>query len=336
MGKVVSIRRGNCGKMRKGFISYSTTDRHDDRGLYKQLGEVWLLCYFNGMTVASYIQIDAGRCRHCGACARVCPLVRFGGVTGVQEAPREYCLQCGHCAAVCPQGAVLHPAFPPESLRPAPVPSLDSVEQMLLTRRSVRHFDKRQVERAHWEALLAQMALAPSGMNARPVRATVVTDAEKLTAFTRLTGQFYDGLLLLLETPLNRLALRLAIGKDGLTRLRDNAEKLSVVCRLIREGEDPILYRAPGALILHAERTAACGHDDCQLAAMAGMLAAPALGLGTCMIGFLLPPFQRMSALRKLIQLPVSHEVYAVLAVGYPTVQYQYAPPRPGIPVTWQ
>jgi len=132
------------------------------------------------------------------------------------------------------------------------------------------------------------------------------------------------------------MALRLAIGKDGLTQLRGNAEKLGVICRLVREGEDPILYRVPGALILHAERTAVCGRDDCQLAAMAGMLAAPALGLGTCMIGFLLPPFGRLPALRNLVKLPASHDVHAVLAVGYPTVQYTYAPRRPEIPVTWQ
>ncbi|MHB0938469.1 MAG: nitroreductase family protein [Armatimonadota bacterium] len=284
----------------------------------------------------NHIRLDADRCTRCGACSRVCPVVRFGGVAGVKEVPRDYCLQCGHCAAVCPHGAVLHPAFPAESLRPVTVSSPDTIEQILRARRSVRHFDDRRVERAHWEALLAQMTLAPSGMNARPVRAMVVTDAEKLAALTRLTADFYEGLLGLLKTSLNRMALRLAIGKDGLAMLRGNAEKLGVVCRLVREGEDPILYRAPGALILHAERTAACGHDDCQLAAMAGMLAAPALGLGTCMIGFLLPPFQRLPALRNLVKLPASHEVYAVLAVGYPTVQYQYAPPRPEIPVTWQ
>jgi len=288
------------------------------------------------MTVASYIQIDADHCRQCGACGRVCPLVRFGGVSGVQEVPREYCLQCGHCAAVCAHGAVRHPGFPAESLRPVSVPSSESVEQLLSSRRSVRHFDERVVERAQWEALLAQMALAPSGMNARPVQAMVVTDPEKLQALTQMTAGFYKGLLRLLATPLNRLVLRLVIGKDGLTQLRGNAEKLGAICRLVHDGEDPILYRAPGALILHAERTAVCGHDDCQLAAMAGMLAAPALGLGTCMIGFLLPPFGRMPALRNLVKLPASHEVYAVLAVGYPTVEYQFAPPRPDIPVTWQ
>lgn len=266
----------------------------------------------------------------------MCPLVRFGGVSGVEEVPKEYCLRCGHCAAVCPHGAARHPEFPPESLRPVSAPSPEAVEQVLLARRSIRHFAERPVERAQWEALLGQMALAPSGMNARPVRAMVVTDPEKLAAMTRLTAAFYADLLRMLETSLNRLVLRLFIGKDGLTQLRANAEKLGVICRLVREGEDPILYRAPGALILHAERTEVCGHDDCQLAAMAGMLAAPALGLGACMIGFLLPPFgRRMPALRNLVKLPASHEVHAVLAVGYPAVQYQYAPPRPEIPVRW-
>jgi nitroreductase len=164
----------------------------------------------------------------------------------------------------------------------------------------------------------------------------VITDPEKLRAITRYTAAFYRDLLGLLATVFGRLTLRLFIGKDGLAQLRANAMKLDAICRLVEEDKDPILYHAPGALILHAERTAVCGHDDCQLAAMAGMLAAPALGLGTCMIGFLLPPFQRMPALRKLVLLPANHEVYAVLAVGYPTLKYPFAPPREGIPVEWK
>ena len=250
--------------------------------------------------------------------------------------PREYCLQCGHCAAVCPTGAVRHPQFPPASLSPIADPSPESVLHMLQARRSVRHFAERPVERQQWEALLAAMALAPSGMNARPVRAVVVTDAEKLRALTARTAGFYAGLLRMVNSPFGRLALRFAIGKEGLDSLRANALKLEALCQLVDEGEDPILYRAPGALILHAERKAVCGHDDSQLAAMAGMLAAPALGLGTCMIGFLLPAFVRVGALRALIDLPRDHEVYAVLAVGYPTVRYHSAPARPGIPVAWK
>lgn len=282
------------------------------------------------------ISIDNERCTRCGACARACTLVRFGRLSGVEAVPREVCMQCGHCVAVCPQGAVLHPEFPAESLTPACPPSAKAIMGMLQYRRSIRHFADRPVEREQWEALLAAMSQAPSGMNARPVRAVVVTEREKLQAMTTGTSDLFGSLLKMLDSPFGRIALRMAIGKDGLAGLQQNAFKLATICRLVKEGGDPILYHAPGALILHAPKTAVCGRDDCLLAAMAGMLHAPALGLGSCMIGFLLPPFQRVPALRAMIDLPADHEVHAVLAVGYPSIEYHFAPPRPAILVNWK
>jgi nitroreductase/NAD-dependent dihydropyrimidine dehydrogenase PreA subunit len=284
-----------------------------------------------------YIRIDGERCRDCSACKRVCPSVRFKGYAAITDIGPDGCLRCGHCLAVCPNGAIIHEGFDAAAFTPlAPPPSPESVLEIVRLRHSIRQYAKRPVERAQWNALLAAMAYAPSGMNARPMRAIVVSDPEKLTALSHLAIEFYAGLLQMLKSPSKRLLLRLTVGRKDYADLRRGERELAEICARAKEGIDPILHGAPGALILHAKRDAACGRDDCLLAAMTAMLFAPSLGLGTCLIGFLLPPLQRMPAMRVLINLPADDDAYAVLAVGHPSVSYHHAPPRPGIPVTWQ
>ncbi|HEX2951004.1 MAG TPA: nitroreductase family protein, partial [Armatimonadota bacterium] len=102
-----------------------------------------------------------------------------------------------------------------------------------------------------------------------------------------------------------------------------------------RSGKDPILHQAPGILVLHATQSSPTGHDDCLLTAMAAMLAAPARGLGTCMIGFALIAFQQQRSLRTLIGIPENHHVYAVIAVGYAATHFRGVPDQPSIPVRW-
>jgi len=283
------------------------------------------------------IQLDAARCTRCRACVRVCPVSTVNGFTGLTEMPDALCLRCGQCVAACPVQAVAHADLPPGAAQPlGATPEADALRHLLQHRRSVRNFTARPIEHTQWQALLAMMAHTPSGTNARPMRATVVTDPERLAALTRETVAMFAELLKMLASPLGRLALRVALGGGALALLQKNASAIAALVDAGRKGGDPILYRAPGALILRADRLAVCGHDDCVLAAMTAMLHAPTLGLATCMIGFLLPAFQRRPALRTVIDLPRDHDVHAVLAVGYPAVRYHSAPPRPAIPVTWR
>ncbi|MHB9129519.1 MAG: nitroreductase family protein [Armatimonadota bacterium] len=283
------------------------------------------------------IQVDLIRCTHCGACVRECPAARFAGLRDIAQVPRDHCLACGHCLAVCPANALTHSRWSPDAFRALSPPlSPPDAFALLQQRRSVRNFTGEPVADEEWQALLEALGTAPSGMNMRPVCAIIVTDPARITQIVDGTIAFYDALLRMLRSPVKRALLRLLVGKAVLGKLQKAIPELAGLIDRRRGGEDPIFYQAPGVMLLHTSHTAITGRDDCLLAAQNAMLMAPSLGLGTCMIGFVLPAFQREAKLRALVSLPAGHEIYTVLAVGHPAVKYHKAVPVTPVPATWQ
>lgn len=281
------------------------------------------------------VHIDDMRCKRCGACVQECPAARFHDYVSLTQVGMAECLACGHCIAVCVSQAVTHTQFDASEMSALPTDTC-RISDVLAARRSIRHYLSHPVAREHLDALVQTMRHAPSGMNSRPVQALVITDAQLLAEVSAQTMAMYRQLTRLVRTPLGRLLLRAVAGREAVNRLQSALPELTAMLRQHVAGHDPVLHSAPALLLLHAARTGPCGHDDCLLAAMSAMLTAPSLGLGTCMIGFVLPAFQRLAQLRVRIGLPAGHEVYAVLTVGYPGVRYQAIPPRPAVPVQWR
>lgn len=63
------------------------------------LGAVYSV--FNPISVFRY-RVDAHKCVHCGACAKVCKMQ----VDPVQNANHPECIRCGQCKKACPKGAI--------------------------------------------------------------------------------------------------------------------------------------------------------------------------------------------------------------------------------------
>lgn len=66
---------------------------------------------------------------------------------------------------------------------------MNEVIQNLLTRRSVRAFDERKIDRKDLELILKTAAYAPSGMNKQTWQFTAVTDREKIQTLAKLIGE---------------------------------------------------------------------------------------------------------------------------------------------------
>lgn len=101
---------------------------------------------------AGKVEIDGQRCAKCGKCVDICTigvLAMAEGRVTVHDESVFGCVSCGHCMMVCPAGciAVTGRDLSPEDLLPLPAPeqkaTADALEALMLSRRSIRRFSKR-------------------------------------------------------------------------------------------------------------------------------------------------------------------------------------------------
>ena len=110
----------------------------------------------------AFLTIDETNCKQDGICAAECPRRIITqedgkGFPQIAEADEAYCMVCGHCVAVCPHGALSVTGVDiedcPEIERDL-VLSWDQAEQFLRSRRSIRLFKDKAMNRETLEKLI--------------------------------------------------------------------------------------------------------------------------------------------------------------------------------------
>jgi nitroreductase len=157
----------------------------------------------------------------------------------------------------------------------------DTLLQIIDRRRSIRAFDSRPVEAEDLEKILEAARLAPSSNNTQPWRFVVVREAKK------------------------RRDLALAQPLSTPSPIKFAAEAPVVIACCTR----------PHALLHKAVRI--FGKDYCEIDAAIAVehmvLAATALGIGSCWLGWFSEP-----KVKKILKIPGGVKVIALLALGYP------------------
>ncbi len=163
---------------------------------------------------------------------------------------------------------------------------------LIRARRSVRRYADRPVERGLIEECLEAARLAPSAENAQPWRFVVVDDAQ---VKARLADAAFSGVY---------RPTRFAAKAPGIVAVL--AKPDIVANRLGRAIQGTKYY-----LI------------DCGIACQQFVLRATELGLGVCYIGW-----YSKRGVRKVLQVPRSHDIVVLLAVGYPDAAPSKPKPR--------
>jgi nitroreductase len=198
-------------------------------------------------------------------------------------------------------------------------------------RRSTRVYRKRPIRKSIIVDLIEAARYAPTGANAQSLRYVVVQDRNTLDELTRLTIETYRIGLGMVEPDASILDDDPQIYEG----MRADASYYQPILDNYDQGEDPLFYRAPVLIIIHAHRDTPCPVEDSTLAAYNMMLSAESMGLGTCFIGLFYPRATRSKAIRTILEIPQKHEIYMAFTLGYPAVQYHRVSDRKVPRVRW-
>ena len=248
-------------------------------------------------------RVDPEKCTQCDACVNDCPRGILRRKEGTPEAVAADCLECQHCLAVCPSGAISVFGLNPADSLPLSEGALPSRRQMktfIRGRRSVRRFLAEDVPAALIDELLADLAHAPSGCNARDLTFSVVSGRKAMAALL-------EKLIQAVETKLRE------IQADFITEAVEDYRK---------NGKDPIFEGAPHLLVVSHGEKAVCPREDVVLALAYFELLAQSAGLGTTWCGMVKFIADMMPEVGGWFGLAPDTYFYAMI-FGRPAVRYE-------------
>ena len=286
----------------------------------------------NDRTVTTVI--DAEICTGCGLCIPVCPKETISLEDGLASITGDESLNCGHCAAACPEGAITVGMEDPELAHFKTFSSSDawsphgefdtgSLVNLMQSRRSCRNFKDKPVSSAVLEDLVKIGITAPSGSNCQLWSFTLLPDRESVVALAGQIAVFFQKINHIAENLFLRKTLKL-FGKPELANYYATRYQtvLQAFERWEKEGKDLLFHGAPAVIVVGSRKDASCPAEDALLATQNILLGAHAMGLGTCLIGYVIEAMKRDTNINRSIGLPDNETPYAVIALGYPDEQY--------------
>ncbi|HJV65338.1 MAG TPA: nitroreductase family protein [Geomonas sp.] len=263
--------------------------------------------------------VNEETCTRCGECVADCPTriisMEEGGYPSIAGEAEASCYRCQHCLAVCPTGSVsILGRSPKESLElSGQYPAAAQLEVLVRGRRSVRRYRQENLDPGLITRLLESAWYAPTGINTRQVRFTVVDDRDKMA---RLRDEVMAGLAQLVAG--NALP-------EGLSFFAD------IVRQWEEHGVDTVFRGAPHLLIASAPQGVVSPLQDTMIALSYFELLAQASGVGTVWSGLAKWAIADLvPQTRRTLGIPEDHLVGYAMAFGPPAVHYartvQHAP----------
>ena len=273
------------------------------------------------------------RCSRCMLCVRECVSGIWRNLDGVPTpVETDLCNRCSHCIAVCPKGAIVHEGLDASQMVPLKKLKLDPAvyRDIVLSRRSVRQYKDRPVPREVIAQVLELARYSPTASNDQNVGFIAVTDRMLIRETAAGIFGFADRLAARLETGPGRLFMK----ATGLTKNR-YVRRMGYAREMVAGGRDIILHNAPALILVHGPSKGSFICDNCNIAATNIVNYAHALGLGTCIIGFLTLALRFSRKLRKKLQVPEGRRVYASIVMGYPAYSHPNTVSRKKADVIW-
>jgi len=269
--------------------------------------------------------IDEKKCKRDGICVAECPLklieMKESAAVPTPVADAESrCIKCGHCVAVCPHNAFTHMTmntadFP--LVRKDLALSPEQAEHFLRSRRSIRAYQDKTVDRETLAKIIDIARYAPTGSNSQQVGWIVVDTRDNVQ---KLSAMIIDLLRAMIKA----------------NHPMAQSYNLANLVGAWDAGIDLIGRNAPALVIAHGPKHYPLAHVDCASALSYFDLAAPTFGIGTCWAGFFMLAIPQSQAMQDALALPEGNAVFGALMAGYPKYTYRRLPPRSEAAIIWK
>ena len=280
--------------------------------------------------------IDPSTCNGCGLCVQECPANRFtmADQKAVYSDPQHWCTGCGHCVAVCPQDAVCYDGEERAQELEGPMPGYESIRKLLLTKRTVRRYQDKDVPEEIMEKILSVIRHAPSGHNAQPCQYVIVKDPAIKRLMADTTIQSFQSFKKLIKM---RKLIRPFLPKPYYQYMDDPCTLggIDAMTEEYRSGVDNIFFDAPVLIVVHVPDMGGLSYVDPAIAVTYGMLAAHGLGLGSCWGGFAMITLKKDKQILQKLHIPKGRFIAGVMTLGYPCHSYHRVPLRNPLQVEW-
>ena len=232
----------------------------------------------------------------------------------------DLCIDCGHCVAVCPTGAMHQRAMGPEDCAPIDIhliPRWDETRQFLVSRRSVRVYVNKPVEKEKILQCLDVARFAPNGANRQIVRWVVVSDPAQVHRVAQMSIDWMKSV------------------RESNPALHKEA-KLGIFTSAWDEGKDQISRGAPCFIQAWAPKDERTAPQATTIALAYAQLAAHALGLASSWSGGINTAAQAYPPLIELLGLPEGTASFGTILLGYPAETFGLIPARKPADVSWR
>lgn len=281
--------------------------------------------------------INQNTCTKCELCIIVCPAMIPEKTADHKIAFRNdrmsICIRCGHCMAMCETKSITIEGISYENnFRELPPASVDYRQLMdfLMTRRSVRIFQKKPVSRELVDRILDVISTAPFGVSPDNIEITVITDKSLIEKAVPEMSKMYMQLGKVIKAPVLGWLIRRSMSKETTNTL------MNFIVPHIEHGHytntggiDDIARNAPALFLFHAPKGAEEHTVDAHICLTYALMAAHSLGLGATAIGLIGPAINQSKPLRAMFQIPAGNEVVETMILGHPKLKFKHAIVRP-------
>jgi nitroreductase len=210
-------------------------------------------------------------------------------------------------------------------------------EDVILKRRSVRIYRRRQVPEFMVRRILEAGRFAPSAGNGQPWKFVVLRDPEIIRGLTLATRRVAKIFNWFINYQGSRFSWRLPLAKLFIrVKANDLHPAPFSAIPLIADGRLDLYHGAPTVILILKDVRGVSNPDlDCGIAGQNMALAAHSMGLGTCWVSFTKLAFQYGWRWRRHLGIRYPYQFVSSLAVGFPVGEPDRMVPRPTAAVDW-